>query len=338
MLDCCPVPAHAALTAHLVAALDTRVASTLEDVCADAAEAWAGAHRAGHLVTHPGGSPDFPSWSWVAHTPFAHGLRARWAATPDPGPLTDAISAARDGGLDGELLCWAIINRETGRHEGLIHKECNRLARVLPHRSAEELKGYGWAGLQVALRGFNPELGFAFSTYACPKINGAIRDGVRAESPIPKRLTTWVRKVSAAEESLVQELGRTPTYTEIAAYLDASLESMRLLTRLTNTASLEEMSNPWGDTTREPACLIDSADPAASAVTALRNEALLAAVDSLPADEAGAVRMLLLQDMPVTAAAEALGVEPRTLRALKTRALAHLEPLMRAWVDEYVTV
>jgi RNA polymerase sigma factor for flagellar operon FliA len=180
-----------------------------------------------------------------------------------------------------------------------------------------------WAGLRVALRNFDPELGYAFSTYACPKINGAIRDGVRAESPIPKHLTTFVRKVSAAEESLVQALGRPPTYLEIATFLDASLE---------------EMSNPWGDATREPACLVDAADPATSAITCLRNEALASAVASLPADEADAVRLLLLQDMPVTAAAAILGIEPRTLRALKTRALTRLEPIMRAWVDVPVTV
>jgi len=338
VLDCCPVAPTVALSTHLISAMDTRSRDTLADVCAASAETWAAAHRAGHAVDHPDGSPDFPQWSWVARNTFAQALATRWAATPDPGPLNDSISAAVAAGLDGELLCWSIINRESGRHEGLIHKECNRLTRVLPHRSAEELKGYGWAGLRVALRNFDPALGYAFSTYACPKINGAIRDGVRAESPIPKRLTTFVRKVSAAEESLVQALGRPPTYLEIAAYLDASLESMHLLTRLTNTASLEEMSNPWGDATREPACLVDAADPAASAVTALRNEALLAAVDSLPADEADAVRLLLLQDMPVTAAAAALGIEPRSLRALKTRALARLEPLMRDWVDAPLTV
>lgn len=257
------------------------------------------------------------------------------AATP-AGNLDATIADLVAQGVDGERVTWEVITRESIKHEGLIHKECNRLVRTLPDRHPDELKGYGWHGLRIALRNFSPELGFAFSTYACPKINGAIRDGVRAESPIPKRLTTFVRKVTKAEEHLTHTLARIPTYAEISAYVDSTSESLHLLPRLAPAASLEELALTSAGDSREPACLIDSADPEAAAMTALRDEALHNAVDSLPHDDAQAIRLLLLEEMPVGEAAALVGIEPRQLRLRKQRGLKALEPVMRAWMDENI--
>lgn len=257
------------------------------------------------------------------------------AAAP-AGNLEATIAALVGAGIDAERICWDVISRESVKHEGLIHKECNRLARSFPDRVPDELKGYGWAGLRTALRQYDPDLGYAFSTYACPKINGAIRDGVRAESPIPKRLTTFLRKVSSAEEALTHSLARVPTYDEIAEFVNSSAGHMRLLPRLAPAASIEELALSLdGERGRDPECLIDDADPQDEALTRLRNEALHAAVNGLPADEAEAVRLLLLEEVPVGKAAQMLGIEPRQLRQRKVRALKALEPVMRAWMDEH---
>lgn len=280
-----------------------------------------------YMRSHPCVTVDGSSWTQE--------LGATFDAAAAPGTLDVTIATFVAAGVDAERVTWDVISRESVKHEGLIHKECNRLVRTLPERHPDELKGYGWHGLRIALRNFEPELGFAFSTYACPKINGAIRDGVRAESPIPKRLTTFIRKVSSAEEHLTHELSRTPTYAEIAAYVDSANESLHLIPRLAPSASLEELAiGLGGENSREPACLIDHADPQDAALTALRDEALHAAVDALPADEAQAVRLLLLEELPVGEAAAMVGVEPRQLRVRKQRGLRALEPVMRAWMDE----
>lgn len=281
--------------------------------------------RAG--VTHLGEGGQRPS-----DVAAALGTAFDQAATP--GDLGATIAEFVQRGIDAERITWEVISRESVRHEGLIHKECNRLVRALPERDPDELTGYGWAGLRTALRNFDPELGYAFSTYACPKINGAIRDGVRAESPIPKRLTTFRRKVTAAEEKLTHELARQPTYAEIAAYV-SSTESLHLLPRLAPQASLEELSVGMDvEYTREPACLVDVADPQAEALVALRDAALHAALDALDPDDAQAVRVLVLDEVPIGVAATQLGVEARQLRQRKARGLKSLEDAMRAWVEE----
>jgi len=316
----------------LLPSLTTHLNRELREVVVDACVELVLAYLQAHLRTGP--LPRGASSASLSPEMLRAQLTLSYVSAPALGSLDVTIATLIAAGLDGELVAWEVINRVSVKHEGLIHKECNRLARTLPDRSPEDLKGYGWAGLRVALRNYDPELGFAFSTYACPKINGAIRDGVRAESPIPKRLTTFLRKVNQAEEQLTQRLSRTPNYGEIADYIDASTREMALLPHLAPSASIEELSNPWGERTREPSCLIDGADPEASVVTAMRDEALRRAVDALPADEAVAVRLLMLEEMAVGEAAALVGIEARQLRMRKQRGLRALAPVMTAWLED----
>lgn len=276
------------------------------------------------------------TWTTLDSTNLAPLLAAVWHAAHPLDTLEDTIAAAVDAGLDGELLCWEVITRESTRHTGLIRKEAGKLARILPDGDVDDLIGHGWHGLRVALRQYNPALGYTFSTYACPRINGAIRDGVRKDNPIPKRLTTFVRAVTAAEESLTQSLARTPSLDEISSYLKSGSEHLPLLPRLTPSASLEEMTNPWGEMSREPACLVDATDPQDLALSLMRNSAVRDAVDALPADEARAVRMLFLEEIPIGEAATAVGVDTRTLRAAKNRGLTTLANTLAMWAPDVV--
>ena len=332
LLDCCNDTTLPALVEAVNDCLTGHLSKPLEHVTLAALGGFVDAHLTSHVAES--GRPAGALWSWLTQDTVRGGLRSAFDAVTAAGALDDVIADAVADGVDGELLTWNLINRESTKHEGLIHKECNRLARTLPDRSPDDLKGYGWHGLRMALRSFDPSLGWAFSTYACPKINGAIRDGARAESPIPKRLTTFVRKVTQAEEKLTQILGRTPSYREIASYLDENIEAMTLLPRLAPSASIEELSNPWGEKTREPDCLIDPLAPEETVVIALRDEALHAAVNNLPEEEAVAVRLLMLQELPVGEAAALVGVEPRQLRMRKLRGMRALAPVMRAWLDD----
>lgn len=324
-LVCCAAPSVGPAIEHMLPGLTTHMSRDLRYVVVRSAMSFVQQHLASHVDT----AVDFVA--------IRSRVEGAFDAAVAPGSLTETISSLVAQGIDAERITWDVISRESVNHAGLIHKECNRLVRTLPDRSPDELKGYGWAGLRTALRNYDPSLGFAFSTFACPKINGAIRDGVRAESPIPKRLTTFVRKVSSAEEQLTHALSRPPSYAEIAAYVDSTSESLHLLPRLVPSASLEELAYGLsGEQSREPSCLVDSADPEDAAVTALRDAALHRAVAELPELEGQAVRLLLLEEMPVGEAAALVGVEPRQLRLRKARGLRALEPVMRAWMDENV--
>jgi len=245
-----------------------------------------------------------------------------------PHTPTTAIAALVERGIDGESLCWAVVSRESRRHILLVMKEANRAARSYNDLSAEHLIGYAYQGLRLALRNYDPARGM-FSTYACPRIRGTIRDGIRSESHLPKRLITFVRKVERTREQLSQNLGRHPTLAEVAGALDVDLDKIARVTTYATPASYDELLMRPGF--HEPAALVDDADPLDASERLARRGAIDQALAKLPLDEATAVRLLVLEEMPVSEAEELSGLPARQLRAARSRGLEALASLLSEW-------
>ena len=265
--------------------------------------------------------------SLLATGGLARAATRSFAGAAFAGRLDDLIAAETLGGLDAERLCWSVINRETHRHINLLWQQANKLAGNFPDRSAEDLVGWGWQGLRVALRQFDPDRGFAFSTYACTRIVGYMRDGIRSENPVPKRLTTFAHKVAHAEDTLTQQLGRAPDIEAVAAHLGQAPSDLRILTRLSPAASIDEMA----DVHRGRTLLVEDHDPADAAVAAALRGAIDEALARLPAPEADAVRMLVLGGLDPSEARRRTGATARQLRQRKERGLALLRQELAAW-------
>lgn len=264
-------------------------------------------------------------------------LRGVWEATGAVSPrgpegIDAGVARLAADGADGDRLAWEIIAHESHRHLGLVWREAHKLARTLPQRRASELVGYGWQGLRTALRKYEPDQS-AFSTYACTRINGDIRAGVRSEHPLPKRLTTYARKVQRAEDELASELGRAPALAELAERLDQHLDELRIVPRLQPAASVEELTagEDTGDRPRSPSWLAGGDDPADEAVAALRSEAVADAIDQLDEPERTAARALLLEGRASTEVAEETGYTSRELLAAKRRARSSLARALADW-------
>lgn len=107
---------------------------------------------------------------------------------------------------------------------GLVHSCANRFRGS--GVEYDDLFQAGCVGLIKAAAGFDPSLGFRFSTYAVPAILGEIkrifRDGGAVK--IGRTAKEKARNLFAVKEELSVSLGREPTITEIAdkANLDVS--------------------------------------------------------------------------------------------------------------------
>lgn len=196
--------------------------------------------------------------------------------------------------------------------------------------------GWGWLGLRTALRHYDPELGFTFSTYACTRIIGAIRDGVRAESPVPKRLNTFSRKVAAVEADLTQALGRVPTSEEVATTVGAELRSLELVRRTAPQASIDEIAALLSERGTTPGWMVADADVEGEALALTVRDAIDDALSLLPADEATAVRLLVMEGLTPTEARIATGATARALRQRKERGLAALREALGEWSPEFL--
>jgi RNA polymerase sigma factor for flagellar operon FliA len=87
----------------------------------------------------------------------------------------------------------------------------------------DDLISAGTLGLVQALEGFDPSQGLAFSTYAVPRIRGAVLDELRRLDWMPRTLRGRSRQLARARAELEQQLGREPSATEIAGRLGIDL-------------------------------------------------------------------------------------------------------------------
>ena len=257
----------------------------------------------------------------LSDDPFFEYFLSSSSPVPESGymSISDAVDYAHARDVDGPRLLDALVSRESTFHTGLILKEVSKLLKVYDY-TADDMLGFGWRGLRTALLQFDPALGYRFSTYACPKINGAIRDGIRSEYLLPKRLHTYVRKASLAEERLTAELARTPTLDEVTAYVTDVLNETRkdpaLLRRLSAPASLDALP-----LTSHMANDVDVAEQVERGMAA---EYLSDALDMLTTIERDLVLAVHYHGTRLPDACAALGVPPAEGRRIKAAALRKL--------------
>ena len=109
----------------------------------------------------------------------------------------------------------------------LVRYAVGRVRVTLPSTIAiEDITGYGVEGLINAIERFSPVRNTRFETYALIRIRGAILDRIRSQDFLPRSLRRKIKDIKLATEYLKQELGRMPTTTEIANYLDMDSEKV----------------------------------------------------------------------------------------------------------------
>jgi len=110
------------------------------------------------------------------------------------------------------------------RYLGLVHHGAHQLARRISREvEIDDLIGAGTLGLVQALEGFDPGRGLAFSTYAMPRIRGAMLDELRTRDWMPRSVRMRSRQLQTARSTLQHRLGRQPSHEELAATLQIDM-------------------------------------------------------------------------------------------------------------------
>lgn len=122
---------------------------------------------------------------------------------------------------------------------GLVHSCANKFrGRGVEY---DDLYQAGCVGLIKAADNFDPERGFAFSTYAVPVILGEIRRIFRdgGSVKVGRALKEKARKAIKEREKLSVTLGREPTISEFANHIGVDIaEAAELITVSMPTVSL----------------------------------------------------------------------------------------------------
>ena len=133
----------------------------------------------------------------------------------------DLLAAAREGDREAcqeiirtnDRLIWSIVQRYSGRGVEL-----------------EDLFQLGCIGFLKAIRGFDPQYGTCFSTYAVPKIAGEIRRFLRDDGAVKvsRSIKENQYRIYKMREKLEKNLGREPTVTELAEELGMTPEEIAM--------------------------------------------------------------------------------------------------------------
>ncbi|HEV2641734.1 MAG TPA: FliA/WhiG family RNA polymerase sigma factor [Candidatus Elarobacter sp.] len=110
---------------------------------------------------------------------------------------------------------------------GLVHHVARQLSRTLAAKAdVDEMVSAGTMGLMSALEGFDPSRGLAFSTFAAPRIRGAILDELRRQDHVPRSVRRKARELAAARETLQRIFGRAPEPQEMAEHLGVDVPTL----------------------------------------------------------------------------------------------------------------
>lgn len=109
----------------------------------------------------------------------------------------------------------------------LVHHVARQLSRALAAQAdVEELVSCGTLGLIDALDAYDPKRGLAFSTFAVPRIRGAILDELRRQDHVPRSVRRKTRQIAQARETLTRIFGRPATDEEVAEQLGIDLRTL----------------------------------------------------------------------------------------------------------------
>ena len=189
------------------------------------------------------------------------------------------------------------------RHEKMVHGLANRLRRELSLRGdLDDLIAFGFGGLLEARHRFDPGRGVQFQTFAYHRVRGAMLDGVRKMSQLPRR--AHARFQTAAET--------TPTAAPTA--LDKAFT--RMSASLTTATVLQ---GRFGDESPE--------------AVLLKNESvtrLLQALPNLSPRQRVLVRGFCFEGRSIDAMAQELGISKSWASRLHTSALRELRDALDA--------
>lgn len=111
-------------------------------------------------------------------------------------------------------------------HLRLVHHVARKMVRMLSvEAELDDLISAGTIGLIKAIESFDPSRGLAFSTFAMPRIRGAILDDLRRWDHVPRSIRRKQRQIASVRESLRGELKRDPSPAETAAKLGIEVET-----------------------------------------------------------------------------------------------------------------
>lgn len=227
------------------------------------------------------------------------------------------------------------------RYLGLVHHSAHQLARRISRDvELDDLIGAGTLGLVQALEGFDPARGLAFSTYAMPRIRGAMLDELRSRDWMPRSVRMRSRQLAGARANLQHELGRQPAHDEVANRLGIDMPTYwrwqeeidgRVVLQLDAVRDDGEEHAPRLAESIADALAHEPGDALDDAETLSR---LREAFDQLGQRDRLVLSLYYYEELNLRQIGEVMHVSESRISQIRTRALKRLRELVALEMDE----
>ena len=248
--------------------------------------------------------------------------------------LTDALWRRYRG--DGDTRARAEL---LDRYLGLVHHSAHQLARKVSREiELDDLIGAGSLGLVQALEGFDPSRGLAFSTYAMPRIRGAMLDELRSRDWMPRSIRSRSRLLAQVKADLQQSLGRQPSAEELAQALRIDMPTFWKWQAEVDTRCLLPLDQPTSGEDGEmrlSESIADllAADPSEGIEEEQRIASLREGFQQLSARDRLVLTLYYFEELNLRQIGEVLHVSESRISQIRTRALKRLRMFVEDGLD-----
>lgn len=261
-------------------------------------------------------------------SPATPSTRARRASIARRARTQDSPGTRSDGRSPWASEREALLTA----HVGLVHHVARQLARRLSTAAdLDELVSTGMVGLIQAADSFDPTRGLSFSTFAVPRIRGAILDELRRMDALPRNVRRRTRDLSRARELLSATLRRAPTHEELGHVMRVPADTIRKWEMDAEGASICSLDQPLrGEDAGAGATLADTmAEDAARGVEELLTHEqevgrLKAAIGTLKEQERTVLALNFFEELKLHEIAQVLQLSVCRISQIRTAALAKL--------------
>ncbi|MGN1055785.1 MAG: RNA polymerase sigma factor FliA [Comamonas sp.] len=231
----------------------------------------------------------------------------------------------------GQLDRDALIRQ----HAPLVRRIAQHMiAKLPPNVELDDLIQVGMIGLADALSRYETSQGVQFETFASQRIRGAMLDELRENDWMSRSSRKGQKDIESAIRRLEQTLGRAPKESEIAEFMEMSLDDYQSLLSKVRGTQLIYLEDISGDDDSDSFLDRHVADADADPFALLRDErmraALVEAIENLPEREKYVMGMYYEHDMNLKEIAAVLEVTESRVCQLHSQAIARLRTKMRA--------
>ena len=211
------------------------------------------------------------------------------------------------------------------------------LARKLARRYAQSSEPYddlvqvASLGLVKAVERFDPDRGFAFSSFAVPTIVGELKRYFRDTAwalHVDRGAQERSRKITDAQQKLSGRTGRIPTVAELAQYLELSQEEILDGLQTAEAYGTISLDAPIMSEDEVESSRLETIGAEDQRLLLIDDHAtVFAAARSLPAHEREILYLRFGEDLTQSEIAERVGVSQMQVSRLLRRSLARLREL-----------